>query len=42
MLTANHRTENRDPNGEFEERLKEVTGPYLASMGMEALCPVKA
>jgi hypothetical protein len=40
MLTANHWT--RTPMEELGEGLKELKGPYLASMGGEALCPVKA
>ena len=42
MLTANHWTEHRDPMEELGEGLKELKGPYLASMGGEALGPVKA
>jgi hypothetical protein len=30
-----------DPSGGVREGLKELKGPYLASMGEEALCPVK-
>ena len=30
------------PIEELEEELKELMGPYLASMGGEALVPVKA
>jgi len=30
MLAANHQTDHRDTNG---EGLKELKGPYLASMG---------
>jgi hypothetical protein len=30
-----------DPNGELGEGLKEMKGPYLASVGGEALGPVK-
>jgi hypothetical protein len=40
MLAANHQTEHRDPSG--GKGLKELKGPYLASMGGEALGPVKA
>jgi hypothetical protein len=42
MLTGNHQTEHRDPNGGVREGLKELKGPYLASMGGEALGPEKA
>jgi hypothetical protein len=42
MLAANHQTEHRDPMEELGEGLKELKGPYLASMGPEALGPVKA
>lgn len=38
MLTANHRTEHRDPNRGVGEELKV---PYLASVGGEVLGPVK-
>jgi hypothetical protein len=42
MLAANHQTEHRDPNGGVRDRTEELQGPYLASMGVEALGPVKA
>ena len=42
MLGANNWTEHRDPNGGIEEGLKDLKGPYLTSMGREALGPVKA
>jgi hypothetical protein len=37
-----NRTEHRDPNGGVGEELKELKGPYLASMGGEALGSVKS
>ena len=40
MLTVNHWTEQRDASGEGEV-LKKLKVPYLASMGEEALGPVK-
>jgi hypothetical protein len=40
MLTTNHQTEHRLME-EIEEGLKELKGPYLASLGWEALGPVK-
>jgi hypothetical protein len=42
MLTANHQTEHRDPNGGVRRRTEELKGPYMASVGGEALGPVKA
>ena len=39
---SKHRTEHGDPMEELDERLKELKGPYLASMGGEALGPEKA
>ena len=42
MLAAKQRTEHRDPNGEVRERTEGAEGPYLASMGGEALGPMKA
>jgi hypothetical protein len=42
MLTANHQTEHRDPNGGVMGRTEELKEPYLASMGQESLVPVKA
>jgi hypothetical protein len=42
MLTANHRTEHRDPNGGVRKGLKELKGPYLVSMRGGALGSVKA
>jgi hypothetical protein len=41
-LSANHWTKHGDPNGGFRgEGLKELKGPYVASMGGEALGPEK-
>jgi hypothetical protein len=44
MLAANHQTEHRDPTPmeELGEGLKELKGPYPASMGGKALGPMKA
>ena len=42
MLTTNHCTEHRDPMEELEEGLKKLKRVYLASVGREALGPVKA
>ena len=42
MLTANHWTEHRDPNGGVRGRTEGAEGIYLASVGGEALGPVKA
>jgi hypothetical protein len=42
ILAANHKDKHRDPVEELGEGLKELKGPYLASMGGEALGPVKA
>ena len=40
-LVINHWTEHRDPNGGVRGRTEGVEGPYLASVGGEALGPVK-
>ena len=42
MLAANHQNEYRDHNGQVRGRTEGAEGPYLASMGGEALGPVKA
>jgi hypothetical protein len=42
ILTANHWDEYRDPSGGVRGRTEELKGPYLASVGGEALGPVKA
>jgi hypothetical protein len=42
MLSANHQTKHRIPNGELGEGVRKLKGPYLASMGEEALGSVKA
>jgi hypothetical protein len=41
MLAASHQSEHRASNGEGEG-VKELMGPYLASVGRKALGPVKA
>ena len=43
MLTPNHQTELRDPQmKELGEGLKDLKGPYLTSVGGEALGSVEA
>jgi hypothetical protein len=42
MLSANHKTEHRAPMEELGEWLKELKGPYLASVRGKALVPVNA
>jgi hypothetical protein len=42
MLAVNHQTEHRVPDGGVRERTEEAEGPYLVSVGGEALGPVKA
>jgi hypothetical protein len=40
MLAANHQMSTGTPVEELGEGLKKLKGPYLASMGGEALGPV--
>jgi hypothetical protein len=42
MLKDNHWIEHRIQMEELGEGLKELKGPYLSSVGGEALDPVKA
>jgi hypothetical protein len=42
MLKANHWTEHRDLKGGVWEGLKELKGPYLASMEGETLGSMEA
>jgi hypothetical protein len=42
MFAANHHTEHRAPMEALGKGLKELKGPYLTSMGGEAIETVKA